>query len=1298
MSKQPSRLPLSAAQLGIWLGQALDPETTAYWAAEYIELEGPLDSRALTAAVARTVAETQSLQLRFDMSAYGPHQELHATTPFELRHVDVSTAQDPAAAALDAMQTELSSAVDLRRGPLVASTLFRLGPERHFWLLRAHHIALDGYAFSLVQRRVAALYAEELQGAKAPPACAASIADWVAEDQNYRRSASFTRDREFWLTRLQTAAQAGALLPPQPLSRHTRYHRGVLPAHLLPTITAQASELRVELPAWLNAAVAAWLASELDVEACTFGLPITSRLASVAAQLPCMAMNILPLALRWGPTTTFAELARAVVAEQRAARPHQRYRYEDLKKDLAWPSGRRLFGLVVNWMPFDSCDFSGARSTKHPLAAGPVEDLAVAFTPSPQGLRVDLEANPCAYDDATLGRCHAALLSTIEAAASSPHGRLTALPRQNSVRPVLALRDGTPLAAPAQPLLARLIAAATAKPDSPAIEQEGQAPLSYGQLLTAVQRLAGRLSAAGVEAGARVALLLPRAPDSIVAQLAVLWVGAAYVPLEPSGPAARTLFVLDDAQPSLLVTLQELASIHSTLALPCLVLDEAEAAPAAPIQRPREVEPAAIAYVIYTSGSTGKPNGVLVSRGALDHFVAAAGETYEFFSQDRVLQFAPLAFDASVEEIMVTLGNGATLVLRTDAMLESLPCFLQACARQAISVLDLPTAYFHELALALRDQTKLPDCLRLLIIGGEAALPEPVARFREHASANTVLLNTYGPTETTVVCTTAVLAGPSSPELLSGALPIGQPLPGVSVLVVDAELGPVAREAEGQLCVLGPTLGSGYLGQPETSARRFVALHKLRGAPPAYLTGDRVRMTQAGELIYLGRLDEELKISGYRVNPLEVETALLALDSVVEAAVVTCATATGKQLSAFVVSRSSDPSPSTLRQELARHLAAPAIPSQLNFVERLPRDANGKIDRSQLRALTPEPATACALSEGPLEHLVARVWREVLEREVPNVDFDFFELGGHSLLALRVADRLSRTLQRDVPLSALFRHPTVRSLAESLKDLSGDSSYAGQSPLAPLVALQAGTGLPLFCLPPADGLAWCYLGLTRFLPGVSLLALQAPGLTGAAPPSFEALLDHYLELILAAEPRGPYRLLGWSLGGGVAHAIACRLQARGAEVSLVAMLDAYPAEMWQGKPEPTAQDAWIAMLDEADAAALQHATAPLTETELLARVKRPGSSLASFDDATLSRMCEVALDSMRSYRTAQHARLNAGVLFFRASRRALGAPAPGMWQPHLSGALNVIDVDATHLQMCSPAALATISAALAPRL
>ena len=1299
MKASPARLPLTAAQLGIWLGQALDPDNTAYWAAEYLELAGALDERALERAVTRAVAETESLRLRFgsDQSgepgaSLGPFQELLAGAPFELRRNDVSGEPDPEAAALATMRQDGTFRADLARGPLVGSTLFRLGPERHFWYLRAHHVALDGFAFSLLERRVAALYDEETGTRPAPALSSVGIAELVAEDQRYRSSPAFVRDREFWVARLRAVPAPRTLLPLQPLARRTLHHRGDSEAALWAKIGEHATALKVDIASWLNAAVIAWLSSEQGASSCTLGVPIAGRLASVAASLPCMAMNILALAVSWTPDTTFAELVRAVVAEQRAARPHQRYRYEDLRQDLG--AGGRLFGVVVNWMPFEACEFSGLVTTKHPLSAGPVEDLAVAFTPGGLGLRVDLEANSNAYDGATLERAHTALLDTLELLATRPHVVLRDLPQRDSVQAALASLEAAPLREPARCLLDDIEAHARRQPQALAIEQVGQCSLTYQQLLAEVQALAGHLTALGVRPEDRVAVLLPRSPRAIIAQLAVLYVGAAYVPLDPQGPSERTRSVLEDAAPRLVLSLKEYA--ERLQALPHLFLDQVEQQLI--VDKPQPISADAPAYVIYTSGSTGKPNGVLISRGALDHFVAAARERYEFSAKDRVLQFAPLAFDASVEEVMVTLGSGGTLVLRTEAMLDSAAIFLSSCAEQRISVLDLPTAYFHELARALSDDSTLPDSVRLLIIGGEAALPEPVARFGRYAPAHTVLLNTYGPTETTVVCTTAVLAGPGALPLAPGALPIGQPLPGVAVAVVDSQLEPVLRETEGQLAVLGPTLARGYWGRPDATVRRFVRLPSWRNAPAAYLTGDRVRMTSSGELVYVGRVDEELKISGYRVNPLEVEAALLALERVVEAAVVVCSAGEHQQLAGFIVGESLNADEPALRRRLAQHLAAAAVPAQLRFLERLPRDGNGKIDRSRLRELaSTSDVPAVALEASPLELVVARIWREVLGRDVPSRDADFFELGGHSLLALRAAERLGRALQQDVPLSALFRYPRLSALAESLHRASR-SECAGQDPLAPLVALQAGPGLPLFCLPPADGLAWCYLGLARDLPEVALLALQAPGLSGPAPSSFDALIDHYLRLILATQPHGPYRLLGWSSGGGVAHELGCRLEQRGEVVSFVAMLDAFPSDIWLGKPEPTERDAWVSMLDEADASALLSAQKLPPANELVALVKRPGSSLAEFDDATLLRMCQVALDSMRSYRTARHGRLNAQVLFFRAASRSPEAPDADTWQPYLAGPFHVIDVDATHLQMCRATSLEAISRILLPRL
>jgi nonribosomal peptide synthetase MxcG len=1296
--------PLSSAAKGIWIGQALDPGTPAYWTAELVELEGALELPALRRAIERAVLETEALHQCYELVA-GEVRQRATERRCDLVVLDCSGDPDPSATVRAFVESDLASPADLARGPLFKTAVLKLSTSVHHWYLRAHHIAFDGYAHHLFRMRVAALLDADQRGLAAPPPPAVGLCEVVAEEASYRASAAFIQDREFFVARLAKNSDPMSIARPQPLARGVRRLQQSMPADWFARLKAHAAAARSDWSAWLVAASLASLQRESGARELTIGLPVTGRLGSAGARLPCMMMNIVPLRIAFSPEERFSDFVGRVAGELRVLRSHQRYRYEDLKRDLGLAADRgRLFGPAVNLLPFAApLHLGGATARVQSLARGPVEDVAVTLVPRSDGVTLDLEANPAAYSAADVETLARGLYATLSALVNEPHASFMkpAVTTPAAVPlPSLSLLRGPELFAP-HSVIERFRRVALDRPDHPAVEQDGARSLSYGALLASVRKLARRLRSEGISVESRVLLLLGRSPQAIIAELAVLWAGGAFVPLDPDGPVERLELVLADVRPALVLCRPEqrgLARGQRVLELgddALCAVDERQLEES--LELPVDVPDHSLAYLIYTSGSTGRPNGVMIERRALSAFSAAAGVRYALAPQDRVLQFAPLQFDASIEEVFATLTTGATLVLRTPEMLESLPGFLAECERLALSVLDLPTAFFHELVTVLRADVPLPRCVRLVIIGGEAAALERVRAFRSLVPPEVSLLNTYGPTEATVVSTVCELSGPNPAELDTDAAPIGVPLPGYGIAVLDAEHALVPVGKEGELCLFGAGLSRGYFGRQELTARRFVSLASVPGAPRAYLTGDRVRLREDGELVYVGRVDDELKISGHRVHPLEAESALLELDGVIEAAVVGSAGALPPRLEAFVVAKTRALDAGALREALSRRLAPPAIPSRFCFVERLPRDANGKIDRARLRTL-PAPTKAPPVATTAMEAVVLRLFEAVLGTPVREPDADFFALGGHSLLALALGQRLRAELGREVPVSTLFRHRTASALARALSYPEGALDDSGRDPLAPEIVLQAGDGPPLFCVHPVDGLAWCYFGLTQHLPGVRLHGLQSPGLTGAEHSSFEQTIDDYALRIRASQPAGPYALLGWSSGGGTAHALAVALAEKGESVSLLALLDAYPAEIWKDKPAPTEEDALVSMLDDLEASPFRADGSRYSRSELFARLRRPGSSLCGFDDATLERMAAVALQSMRTYREASHRVFHGDVLYFRAARRSPAAPEPALWRRYVQGRLEFVDVDTHHLGMCQPPALRTIGSTLAARL
>ncbi|MGV9964166.1 amino acid adenylation domain-containing protein [Streptomyces olivaceus] len=1045
----PAHRPLLAAQEGIWAGQQLDTESPAYNTAEYLRIAGPVDTAVFDRALHRVVAETEALNATFDTDDSGrPRQAATPAGDWRTHIADLTAEPDPHAAALAWMDRDTARAVDLTRGPVFGHALLRTGPQEHLWYHRVHHIALDGFGLSLVARRVAEVYSGLMAGDPVPESGFGTLDSVREEEAAYLASARHTQDRAYWTDRyadhppVATPADRSAL-PARTFHRHVT-DLGPAAAHRLRT---GARELSVTWSEVLLAVTAAHLHRLTGAPEIVLSLPATGRLGSVSLRVPATVRNILPLRVPVAPDDGLRDLAPRVSRELRAGLPHQRYRYERLRRDLKLVGGgRRLSGPGVNIMPFEyDLRFAGHPSTVHNVSAGPVDDLAVNVYDRGDGtgLRVAVDANPDLYTEAETAAFQEGLLALLEQALTDP-GRPLGGPRAHRT---VAVLDGGPLPAPARPVLSLIADHATRGGGAVAVEHAGER-LTYARLLGAARDVARRVTALGVAGGDVVAVALPRGTDAVTAVLGVLMSGAAYCPLDPKAPAERTARLLADTAPALVLTTADRAADFADHTV--LPLHEPDPAPAGahtpsakgesagagstarrrselgPLDGHESEEPGPRhfaapaaedpAYVLHTSGSTGRPKGVQVSHGALAHFVAAATHRYGLRREDRVLQFAPLHFDASVEEIFLTLCAGATLVIRPDDMTESVPGFLDACARLRVTVLDLPTAYWHEVAHTVSTgAAALPRAVRTVVVGGEPALPERVERWRKAVGTSVALLNTYGPTEATVVATVADL---HEPGLVTGDVPVGLPLPGTRAAVLD-----------GELYLLGPALADGYRPEVPDSAR-FAPLTALPDGPRAYRTGDLVRIGEDGQLRHLGRADDEFKISGQRVQPAEVESALLFHPGVREAAVAGQVLPDGtRRLVARLVPEGPAPSAADVREHLRARLPAAMVPSAVEFVGRLPRTGSGKIDRAALAA---PPARRAPTTGSPLEQTVTGVWCRILGIDAVAVDDDVFDLGAQSLQAIQAANRLGTELGRDVKVAWLFQHPTAGGLARFL--------------------------------------------------------------------------------------------------------------------------------------------------------------------------------------------------------------------------------------------------------------------------
>ncbi len=568
-----------------------------------------------------------------------------------------------------------------------------------------------------------------------------------------------------------------------------------------------------------------------------------------------------------------------------------------------------------------------------------------------------------------------------------------------------------------------------------------------------------------------------------------------------------------------------------------------------------------LAYCIFTSGSTGRPKGVLVEHRSLVNFTIGAQRYYAIKPADRMLQFATLNFDTSAEEIYPALCSGAALVLRPNDMLDSIPHFIQRCREWKVTLLDLPTAFWHELVMYLeKSGQKLPDEIRVVIIGGERVSPAHLNTWHNLGMEGIHLDNTYGLTECTCVSARGRLTAEERREYGDREAAIGKPIDNVKLYLLDENLQPAAAGSAGELFIGGDCLARGYLNLPELTAERFLADPFQKGEEKRmFKTGDLVRWRPDGSLEYLGRSDEQIKIRGFRIEPGEIEAALMQFDGIDDAVVIKRNDASGTDhlLAYLIMEAGNTLSEAELRKYLNTRLPKYLQPSHFQTLQEFPLSPNLKIDKNAL----PDPdwtrpggTGAGKNPETPAEEKMQAIWAQMLGRQDIGVEDNFFDIGGHSLLAARMMTEIESQFNTSIPLVTLLEKPTIRELTKAITGLHWKPSWKS------LVSLKArGSQPPLFLIHAIGGDVLSYRRLTGYLSNLDrpIYGLRAQGLDGVAPAleTVEDMAALYLGEIREIQPHGPYYLGGYSFGGTVAFEMAQQLAAVGEKTALLAMFD-----------------------------------------------------------------------------------------------------------------------------------------------
>ncbi|WP_142254593.1 non-ribosomal peptide synthetase, partial [Mycobacterium colombiense] len=1293
--ERPAVVPLSFAQQRLWFLDQLQGPSPIYNIPAALRLSGRLDAEALGAALADVVARQESLRTLFAAPDGIPQQIVMPVEGVELGWQVVDATGWPESRLAEAIGAVVHHSFDLATEIPLRATLFRVGEDEHVLVAAVHHIAADGWSITRLVADLGVAYASRCAG-QAPgwAPLAVQYVDYTLWQRAHLGDLADADSRiaaqlAYWEQELAGLPERLALPTDRPYPPVADYRGASVavewPAELQQRVARVAREHNATSFMVIQAALAVLLAKLSASSDVAVGFPIAGRRDPVLDEVVGVFINTLVLRVELADDPTVAELLAQVRARSLAAFEHQDVPFEVLVERLNPTRSLAHHPLVqvsVAWQNFFRAENDAAGSALGDLQVTPLPAdthtarMDLTFTlgerwnqgGEPAGIGGAVEFRTDVFDAASIEALIARLQRLLMAVTADPTQRLSSVDLLDAAeharldevgnRAVLAAPASAPVSIPA--LFAEQVART---PDAVAVTFEARS-MTYRELDEASNRLGHLLAGQGAGPGQYVTLLFSRSAEAIVAMLAVLKTGAAYVPIDPALPAARIGFMVADAAPIAALTTSALAGRldgHEVLVIdvddprihthPCTALP-------APVPDPDD-----IAYLIYTSGTTGVPKGVAVAHRNISQLVVTLHADLPPGPGQVWSQWHSHSFDVSVWEIFGALLHGGRLVVVPESVARSPEDFHALLVAEEVSVLSQTPSAAGMLS---------PEGLEsvALVVAGEACPPQLVDRW----APGRVMLNAYGPTEATVY---AAISAPLAAE--PGVVPIGSPVPGAALFVLDSWLRPVPAGVVGELYVAGAGVAGGYWRRAGLTASRFVACPFGETGQRMYRTGDLVFWGADGQLRYLGRADEQVKVRGYRIELGEIRAALAALDGVDQAVVIAREDRPGDKRLIGYVTGTADPA--ELRSALADRLPAYMVPAAVVALDTLPLTPNGKLDARALPAPGYAKADGYRAPATLTEEILAGIYAQVLGLERVGVDDSFFDLGGDSLLAMRLIAAINSSLDTNLAVRTLFQAPSVRSLSQQLGQDAGDVE------VVPVEFLKQGTGIPLFCIHPAGGVSWPYQALGNYLDCPIIGIQQTPQNGEAEPPSIRDMAKNYADRIQRICPTGPYSLLGWSFGGAVAHEIAIELQRRGYAIARLVLLDAQPSIDGSGTPTNVGEEDVLEDVLRLCRIDVPEQDEPLTCQRVEELLRERG--IAEFP--RYKQLLDLGVQNINRngelYRAHEPGVFDGDIDIFNAVRDENSSPLLQRWRPYVTGDINSYPIDCVHEEMMSSESL-----------